>query len=54
MTDEFPRWRPAEDTLCARCHENAPGSGGILCPDCRAAIEAANRAPAEAEPEVGR
>lgn len=48
MTDEMPAWRPAPGTLCARCHENPVElPGGIICPDCRAAIEAANRTPAE-------
>lgn len=23
---------------CAKCHENPPGPGGILCPDCKTAI----------------
>lgn len=26
--------------LCAKCRENEPGPGGILCPGCKTAIEA--------------
>ena len=44
MADEMPGWTPAPDAVCARRHENPVGSGGILCPDCRVAIEAGNRA----------
>jgi len=47
MADDLPRWKPAPDAVCARCHENPVGPGGIICPDCRTAIEAANRATAE-------
>jgi SNF2-related domain/Bifunctional DNA primase/polymerase, N-terminal len=32
-------------STCARCHTGVPGPGGILCPPCRQAIEAQNRAP---------
>ena len=45
--DGLPHWRPSPDALCARCRENPAGPGGILCPDCRKAIEAANRTPTE-------
>jgi hypothetical protein len=43
MADELPHWRPAADAVCARCGENPVGPGGVICPDCRTAIEAANR-----------
>jgi hypothetical protein len=46
MAGELQGWRPAPGAHCARCGVNPVGPGGILCPDCRAAIEAANRAPA--------
>lgn len=26
--------------LCGKCGQNEPGPGGILCPGCRAVIEA--------------
>ncbi|HEY3035151.1 MAG TPA: bifunctional DNA primase/polymerase [Streptosporangiaceae bacterium] len=32
-------------STCARCHAEPPGPGGILCPPCRAAVEARNSAP---------
>jgi hypothetical protein len=44
MADDLPRWQPAPDAVCAPCHARPPGAGGILCPDCRAAIEAQNAA----------
>jgi hypothetical protein len=30
----------AEAPTCSKCGENPPGPGGILCPDCLAAIAA--------------
>lgn len=36
MTDELPEWR----RLCRKCGENPVGPGGIICPDCKTAIEA--------------
>jgi hypothetical protein len=47
MADEMPHWEPAPDAACARCHESSVGPGGILCPDCRAVIEATNHAVTE-------
>ncbi len=44
MADELPGWRPAADALCAMCHANPPGPGGVICPGCRAAIKARNEA----------
>jgi len=43
MADEMPGWKPAPDALCARCHAQPVGPGGILCAGCRTEIEAANR-----------
>jgi hypothetical protein len=54
MADDLPRWEPAPEAVCARCHVNPPGPGGIICPACRTAIEARNRAATEPEPEVGQ
>ena len=50
MAGEPRRWQPAPDARCARCHANPVGPGGILCPDCRTAIEAQNRALAGSGP----
>jgi hypothetical protein len=47
VADDLPRWQPAADAVCTRCHENPAGPGGIICPECRADIEAANRAVTE-------
>ncbi len=33
-------WQPPEDARCAKCGEHPPGPGGILCPQCKTAIEA--------------
>jgi hypothetical protein len=33
-------WQPPEGAQCAKCGERPPGSGGILCPPCKTAIEA--------------
>lgn len=52
MAAELPRWEPAPDAVCARCNENPAGTGGIICTDCRAAIEARNRGLAEPGPEA--
>lgn len=46
---EMQGWQPAPDAQCARCHANPVGPGGIICPDCRTAIEA--RQP---QPDPGR
>ena len=40
----MPGWQPKPDAVCARCGEHPPGPGGIICPRCRAAIEAGGRA----------
>jgi hypothetical protein len=52
MADELKSWQPAPGALCARGHETPVGPGGIVCPDCREAVEAANRA--LTEPEAGQ
>ena len=31
---------PSDSRLCTKCHENAAGPGGILCPACKTVIEA--------------
>lgn len=36
MSTELPEWR----RMCSKCGENPVGPGGIICPDCRTAIEA--------------
>jgi hypothetical protein len=36
MTDELPEWRQ----LCRKCGEKPVGPGGVICPECRTAIEA--------------
>jgi hypothetical protein len=33
-------WQPPKDARCAKCGEQPPGEGGILCPACKQAIEA--------------
>jgi hypothetical protein len=38
----LPGWKPDDDAKCNLCGINPPGPGGILCPGCRAKIEAAN------------
>jgi len=40
MASEMPGWEPAPDAQCARCHTSPVGPGGIICPGCRAEIEA--------------
>jgi hypothetical protein len=35
---------PGPDKTCALCRVNPPGPGGVICPACRAAIEARNAA----------
>jgi hypothetical protein len=45
-----PRWA----STCVRCHAAPPGPGGILCPSCRAAIEARNPAPPSPPPAAGQ
>jgi hypothetical protein len=42
MAEQLPGWEPASDAVCAKCGTNPVGPGGILCPSCRAAIEARN------------
>jgi hypothetical protein len=42
MTEKLPGWEPGSDAVFAKCGANPVGPGGILCPSCRAAIEAAN------------
>jgi hypothetical protein len=39
MTEISRSWQPPEDALCAKCGERPPGPGGVLCPDCKQAIE---------------
>lgn len=39
-------------STCARCYTRVPGPGGILCPPCRQAIEAQNRAPRTRTPST--
>jgi hypothetical protein len=34
----------SEPRTCTMCHNEPAGPGGILCPGCRASIEAANQA----------
>jgi hypothetical protein len=51
MTDEMPHWRPSPDAMCAPpCKPGRAGRDHL--PDCRAAIEAANRTMTGAEPGV--
>jgi hypothetical protein len=50
MADEPRRWQSASDARCAQCHINPVGPGGIICPECRTAVEARNRALPGAEP----
>ena len=62
MPGEPQRDQPGPDKACAMCRVNPPGPGGVICPGCRAAIEARNAAlirrrqsdalRGEAEPEV--
>jgi hypothetical protein len=35
-------WKPDPEALCQRCGVQPVGPGGIICPDCRAAIERTN------------
>jgi hypothetical protein len=35
-------WKPEPGALCQRCGEQPVGPGGIICLDCRVAIETAN------------
>jgi hypothetical protein len=35
-------WKPNPDPLCQKCGEQPAGPGGIICPDCKVAIETAN------------
>jgi len=35
-------WKPEPGTLCQLCGVRPVGPGGIICPDCRVAIETAN------------
>jgi hypothetical protein len=37
--DLIQGWRPAPGAMCAKCGVSPVGPGGIICPDCRAAIE---------------
>jgi hypothetical protein len=36
----IPGWQPAPGALCAKCGASPVGPGGIVCPECKAAIEA--------------
>lgn len=40
----LPGWKPSPGKRCDLCRTIPPGPGGILCPGCRAMIEAANAA----------
>lgn len=31
----------SESKVCSKCGQREPGPGGVLCPECKAAIEAA-------------
>jgi hypothetical protein len=39
MTETDRAWQPPEGAICAKCGERPPGPGGILCPQCKQAIE---------------
>ena len=52
MADALPHWRPSPDAVCARCQANPAGPGGVVCPDCRSAIETRNRGLAEPDPKA--
>lgn len=43
IVEVMPGWQPAPGALCVLCGTSPVGPGGILCPGCRTAIEAANR-----------
>jgi hypothetical protein len=39
MTETSRSWQSPEGALCAKCGERPPGPGGILCDECKQAIE---------------